>query len=163
MSDDVTVDEVLADEVEVSAYDVGQVYLEVHHSLRRRVDDAMTATGVSFSRAKVLKELAEHGPMNQAALAARLGFAPRSVTDAVEALERDGLAERADDPVDRRARIVGITPAGSGALTCAQAAKYQMFDEIFGALDPCVRADFITLLKTIGRPVTSPSGECFVE
>jgi DNA-binding MarR family transcriptional regulator len=152
-----------------SAYDVGQVYLDVHVRLRRTVDAVMTATGISLSRSKVLKELAEHGPMNQAKLAGRLGFAPRSVTDAVEALERDGLALRADDPADRRARIVAITPAGADALDRALAAKYEAFDQIFGSLEPAERTQFIALLQTLGRSIppsrtiTSPPGDCFVE
>jgi DNA-binding MarR family transcriptional regulator len=39
--------------------------------------------------------------MNQATLAGVLGFAPGSVTDTVDALERDGLVRRTEDPHDR--------------------------------------------------------------
>jgi DNA-binding MarR family transcriptional regulator len=148
---------------EVSASDVGQHYLELHHRLRRTVDEAMAATGVSMSRAKVLNELAVHGSMNQSALAARLGFAPRSITDTVDALERDHLAARSSDPKDRRAWIVEITPAGSLALERAMAAKHKAMDQIFGALDAPARAEFVALLSSIGASLTSPPGGCFVE
>ena len=95
---------VAAGAAEVSANDVGQFYIALHHRLRRMVDEAMTDAGLSLSRAKVLSELSEHGPMNQSTLAIRLGFAPRSVTDTVDSLERAGLAQRSDDPADRRFR-----------------------------------------------------------
>jgi DNA-binding MarR family transcriptional regulator len=146
---------------ESSAVDVGLAYLEVHHKMFRLVDEAMTATGLSLSRAKLLKELAEHGPMNQAALAQRLGHAPRSVTDIVDSLERDGLAVRADDPSDRRARIVQMTPAGSAALDRALEARIRIFDQIFGALDAPGRAQLVSLLRVVGRSLQSSSGGCF--
>ena len=145
--------------MDVSPYDVGQRYLELHHRLHRLVDEEMAATGVSLSRAKVLNQLAEHGPMNQANLAGRLGFAPRSVTDTVESLERDGLVRRAEDPFDRRARVVAITPDGREALTRAMTAKHQMFDQIFGALDAPARVQFVALLTTIADSVTPNPGD----
>ncbi len=143
---------------EVSCSDVGQLYLELHQRLHRLVDEAMAEKGLSLSRAKVLMQLDTHGPMNQTALAARLGFAARSVTDAVDALERAGQAIRTDDPEDRRARIVTITPAGRAQLKKAMSIRSAMFTKIFGALDAPERAQFAELLKTIGRPL-APTGD----
>lgn len=150
-------------QLEVSTLEVGQLYVEVFNRCRRQLDEAMTATGVSMSRTTVLKELSEHGPMNQATLAARLGFAPRSITDTVDALERDGLAARCGDPNDRRARIVEITPTGALAFARALAVKHETMDQIFGALDASDRAQFAALLELIRVRVTSQSGGCFVE
>lgn len=149
---------------EVSASEVGQHYLELHHQLRRTVDEAMSAVGVSLSRAKVLGVLAEHGPMNQAGLAARLGFAPRSVTETVDGLERDLLATRVADPQDRRARIVEITKAGRAAYARAAVAKTTAMEKIFGTLDAPARAEFVALLDSIRAGLrVGPAGECFVE
>ncbi len=50
-------------------------------------------------------KLDQRGPMNQSTLAGLLGFAPRSVTDTVDALERDGLVTRTEDEHDRRQRF----------------------------------------------------------
>ena len=144
---------------DVSPFELGQLYLELHHRFHRVVDEAMTGAGLSMSRAKVLNQLAEHGPMNQAALATRLGFAARSVTDTVDALEREGLAARSLDPHDRRARVVEMTPAGSTALADAMAVKRKTMDEIFGALDAPARAEFAALLTALRRRVTPDSGE----
>lgn len=156
---------------EVSPYDAGQAFIEMHLRFRRLIDDSMTATGLSLSRAKVLREISEHGPLNQSALAGRLGFAPRSVTDTIDSLERDGFAERTVDPSDRRARIVAITPDGTDALKAALTAKYAAFDEIFGSLDAPARAQLVDLLRTIDRSLPTPAqrssppdniGECLV-
>jgi DNA-binding MarR family transcriptional regulator len=144
---------------DVSPFEVGHAYLALHKKLHRLVDDTMTDCGLSLSRSKVLMELAADGPMNQSTLAARLGFAPRSVTDTVDSLTRDGLAERASDPADRRAWLVAITPAGTDALTLAMAAKRDIFDQIFGALDAPARATFLSLLARIDRGLSPIPGE----
>jgi DNA-binding MarR family transcriptional regulator len=139
---------------ETSTADVGQAYFELHHQLHRLVDSAMSAAGLSLARAKVLKRLEECGPMNQARLAGLLGFAPRSVTDTVDALARDGLVERTDDPNDRRARIVSLTPAGHQAYERAKVVRLQALEEIFGRLTPRQRTTLVDLLTTVRTSLT---------
>ena len=144
---------------EVSPADLGQQYLELHHRLHRLVDEAMSSAGLSLSRAKVLMQLRDCGPMNQAALANRLGFAPRSVTDTVDALECEALAVRTTDPNDRRARLVQMTPAGAAALAEAMTVKKLAMNQIFGALDAPARAEFAALLTAIQTRLTTSDGE----
>ncbi len=105
--------------------------------------------GLSISRAKVLNQLHEYGPMKQVTLAASLGLAARSVTEAVDALERQSLAVRTVDPNDRRVWLVEMTPAGAAALTTAMAAKRQAMHQIFEALDAPARAQFAQLLLSL--------------
>lgn len=119
--------------------------------------------GLSLSRAKVLKALHEHGPMKQAALANQLGLAARSVTDAVDALERQSFAARNVDPDDRRVWLVGITPAGAAALGKAMAAKQQAMQQIFGALDAPARAELARLLTSLRDRLTHDPGEAHDE
>ena len=145
---------------DVSALEVGQTYLELHHQLHRIVDQTMTCAGLSLARAKVLMRLDERGAMNQATLAGLLGFAPRSVTDTVDALERDGLVTRVEDQHDRRARIVTLTPAGTEALQASRAVRLKTMDEIFGVLSPAERATLVALLTTIRTNLTSGDINC---
>ncbi len=147
---------------EVSAAELGQLYLELHHRLHRLVDDAMSASGLSMARTKVLSQLAENGSMNQTSIATRLGLAARSVTETVDSLERDGLAERQSDPRDRRAWIVSITPSGCTALAGAMEAKAKAMNQIFEVLDARQRADFAALLTSIRTSVVATPGDCNV-
>ncbi len=140
---------------EVSPDEVGHAFLHLYKRLHRVVDEEMTCSGVSLSRTKVLGELSEHGPMNQATIAARLGQTPRSVTDTVDTLTRDNYAERAPDPADRRAWIVAVTPDGTDAYKRSMAAKSEMFDRIFGVLNPAERAKFVGLLTKINTSLSS--------
>jgi len=143
---------------DISSLEVGQVYLELHKRLHRLVDEAMTATGLSLARAKLLQELEDGRVNQQATLAANLNLSPRSVTELVDSLERDALAERTANPADRRSWLVGITPAGADALVKAVSARNTQFDQIFGALNASSRVKLVALLKTISRSLNA-SGE----
>ena len=144
----------------VSSVDAGQAYMELHHQLHRIVDQAMSSAGLSLARAKVLMRLDSHGPMNQATLAGLLGFAPRSVTETVDLLERDGLVTRAEDPHDRRARIVALTAAGRDAFEAAMIVRTKTMDEIFGVLTPAERAQLVSLLTTVRTNLVQGETHC---
>jgi DNA-binding MarR family transcriptional regulator len=142
---------------DVTALEVGQAYLELHHQLHRLVDTAMTSAGLSLAKAKVLMRLSDRGSMNQAKLAGLLGLAPRSVTETVDGLELAGLVSRAEDERDRRARIVALTPAGETALAAALVVRAKVMDEIFGSLSANDRTVLVDLLTSIRTNL--PSGD----
>lgn len=144
----------------VSSVDVGQTYMELYHQLHRVVDQAMSASGLSLARAKVLMRLDSQGPMNQSTLAGLLGFAPRSVTETVDGLERDGLVTRSEDPNDRRARIVALTARGREAFEVAMKVKSKAMDEIFGFLSPAERTQLVSLLTTIRTNLAQGEATC---
>ena len=125
---------------------VGEQYLAVHHRMLRAVNEQMSECGLSMARTKVLMRLREHGPTRQSVLAADLGLSPHSITDVVDALERQGLAERRPDPTDRRAKLVAITDAGEAALDVANATRERLLKQIFGSLSEADRATFLRLL-----------------
>ena len=140
--------------------DIGLRYLEVGHYLRRVVDAGMTAGGLSLARTKVLEVLARHpSPLRQSELAEALGHAPRSVTQAVEALERDGLVTRTPSTEDRRSKLVTLTPQGAKALAAGTTAGEDVLSEIFGTLDDDQLALLDKLLDTVDAAITAAPGE----
>ncbi len=148
----------------MSAVAICDLYVASHHQLKRVVDDAMQAAGLSLARTKILDQLRVDGPMRQQALATCFGFAPRSITDMVDGLERDGLAERLDDPEDRRAKLVQLTPAGEAALAAALAVRAELVEHVFVVLSPADRAELARLvaavdaaLATYSKPSSRPS------
>ncbi|MFF1741977.1 MarR family winged helix-turn-helix transcriptional regulator [Streptomyces mirabilis] len=114
--------------------EVGLRYLPLGYDLRRVVDDGMTAGGLSLARTKVLQVLDRRGTVRQSVVAQELGQAPRSVTQSVEALEREGLVEWTADPHDGRSKLVRLTPEGAKALAAGTAAGEQVLREVFDAL-----------------------------
>jgi len=114
--------------------DIGLRYLAVAYHLRRVVDARMAASGLSLARTKVLEVLARRHSLPQSALANALGQAPRSITQSVEALERDGLVVRTPSPDDRRAKLVALTPDGAKAVAAGTTAGQEVLRDIFGSM-----------------------------
>jgi DNA-binding MarR family transcriptional regulator len=102
--------------------DDGQVeILEALAALRlaaKQMHDAMESyaesQGLSESRLRVLWSLytASGRQMPLGALADQINVTPRTMTDIIDVLERDGLVKRVPDPVDRRSIQAVMTEAG---------------------------------------------------
>jgi MarR family transcriptional regulator, temperature-dependent positive regulator of motility len=69
---------------------------------------------VSPSQYKVLMTLGETGPLGQQRLAELIGVDPRNAVPIVESLVERGLIRREVDHVDRRRRVLDLTPTGRG-------------------------------------------------
>ncbi len=133
----------------ITARQMGDRYLAVHHRMLRAVNDQMSGCGMSLARTKVLLYLREHGPARQSSLAAEFGLSPHSITDIVDGLERLGLAERRPDTTDRRAKLVAITEAGGACLDVANATRERALTQIFGELSEDDRATLMRLLDSL--------------
>jgi len=139
----------------MSPEQLGELYLEVHHRMHRAFDGGMCASGLSLARTKVLAQLQRGGPVRPSVLAAGFGFAPRTITELVDTLERDGLAARQPDPTDRRALLVTLTSEGEAALAVAFATRTRLMKQVFGALAADDRATMARLLHVLDE-ATSP-------
>jgi DNA-binding MarR family transcriptional regulator len=135
---------------------VGERYLAVTHRMFRAVNDEMNACGLSMARTKVLRRLHEQGPTRQNVLAADFGLSPHSITDIVDGLERNGMAERRPDPTDRRAKLVAITDAGEAGLDVANATRERLLKQIFGALSEADRVTLLRLLDDLDEAARRP-------
>jgi len=138
---------------------VGERFLAVLHRLRRAADERMTASGLSLARTKVLRHLATTGPVRPGALASVCGVVPHSITDIVDGLERDGLAERQPDPADRRAKLIRLTGKGAAALTTATATREHLLNTLFGTLDAAEQQTLLDLLDRLDTALTSLSAD----
>jgi DNA-binding MarR family transcriptional regulator len=128
---------------------LGLRYLTLAYRVRKVVDKHMVTSGLSLARWKVLEILDGKGSVRQKVLAQELGFAERSVTQAVESLAGDGLVERMPDPADGRAKLVTLTDEGAAALAAGTKAGAEVLQRIFGTLDHRQRASLDKLLNVI--------------
>ncbi|RDI24679.1 MarR family winged helix-turn-helix transcriptional regulator [Lentzea flaviverrucosa] len=120
----------------MNAGEVGLRYLMTSAKVRRAVDEHMAGSGVSLARTKILQVLVGLGPVKQTRLATELGMAARSITQAVEAMERDGLVRRSSDAADKRAKVVTATDEGVRALTAGEESGAEVLRTIFERLSP---------------------------
>jgi DNA-binding MarR family transcriptional regulator len=88
-------------------------------------DDLRFADGFLF------QHLVE-GPVTIGVLADRQGVSQQAVSKAVVDLERRGYVERTPDPDDARARHVGLTARGLGAIAAARDHRAALAGELAG-------------------------------
>lgn len=119
-------------------------YLRAH----RLVDRLMAMHGTSLARTKLLMLVASDGPVRSTDIASALGQAPRTVTEAIDGLERDGLVRRDPDPDDRRAKRISVTAAGEAAIAASQPIRSRFLLDVFGALE---KSELDELVRVIGK------------
>ncbi|WP_315763067.1 MarR family winged helix-turn-helix transcriptional regulator [Sphingomonas sp. Y38-1Y] len=139
--------------------DLARLLAGTYMRLHRKLDAAMAAEGASLARTKMLLMIQKQaGEARAADLAAWLNQAPRTVTEALDGLERDGLIARIADPSDRRVKRVTITEEGERAIAATEPLRQRLTTDLFGPLSDDERnALGATLEKLIQRLDLDPS------
>jgi DNA-binding MarR family transcriptional regulator len=128
---------------------LAEALIEIRSVMRRRVDAALAAKGLSLAKFKILSVLDENGPCQPSLLAATLNQVARSITDAIDVLERDGLVARTPHPTDRRARLLSITVKGSSLVRATQGPKSDAIEAVFSVLSRSQQSQLLDLLNQV--------------
>lgn len=132
-----------------SPAEITETLLSVIRLMRKQVDAAMSAQGLSLAREKLLTAIAHEGTCRPAELAIALQQSPRTITDAIDAMDRDGLLLRKRHPTDRRSQLLELTDAGKQALQQVRKPKQEAIDRLFDGLDLPARQQLMTALQSI--------------
>jgi MarR family transcriptional regulator for hemolysin len=85
---------------------------------RALIDDNLRELGHSASRMEAMAAIAYAPPQTtQIQIAKRIGIEGPTLTRTLDMLEADGLVERLPDPMDRRNKLMKLTPAGYEVLS----------------------------------------------
>lgn len=117
-------------------------YLKAH----RLLDQAMKREGISYARLKLLVFIGHAGSARATDIADFFGYAPRTVTEAVDALEREGLVARVPDPNDRRVKNISLTEAGDAIVGQAGPVRQYWLERVFSVLDAHERDALLAIL-----------------
>jgi DNA-binding MarR family transcriptional regulator len=133
---------------------VQQLSRRLRHGARLR----LAPLGLTPGQGRALSVLERAGgPLRMAELAEALRVVPRSATGVVEGLAEAGLVRRDTDPHDRRSVLVSLTDAGRGTLEELAAARHEVAEELFGALDPEQRRRLLALLTSLDQQHPTPT------
>lgn len=99
------------------------------------------------SKLRALDLLASHGGLRIGELAGRLSVDDTTATRLVDRLEDLGVAERRGEPGDRRATVVGLTPAGEELLSGVARQRQLFFCDVLETLEPAERAELVRLTE----------------
>jgi DNA-binding MarR family transcriptional regulator len=108
-----------------------------------------TPSPLGQSSLSTLATLAAEGPLRVGDLAAREGVRPPTMTKIVGNLEEHRLAERLADPVDRRAGLIRLTPAGEEYLAGTRSARASHLAAHLAELTPAQRRAIAAALPAL--------------
>ncbi|MBO0870077.1 MAG: MarR family transcriptional regulator [Micromonosporaceae bacterium] len=109
------------------------------------------AEGLSLTALSTLRTLDQEGAHRISDLAAREGVSQPAMTQLVTRLERDALAKRRADPLDRRAVVVMITKAGRELFHRRQLTRARQFAALLSRLERDDVAAIRTALPALER------------
>ena len=116
---------------------------------------------ISFSQMKALHILRAHTePMSIKAVGDRLGLSTAAMSRATDGLVQRGLVDRIEDPEDRRAKRLSLTPTGDEFVQRLIEARLAGIEEFVATLSPDERAQLETAIAPIvARPEVAAYGE----
>jgi MarR family 2-MHQ and catechol resistance regulon transcriptional repressor len=112
---------------------------------------SIAGLGMCPSDFGALEVLLHKGPLAVNTLGSKLLLTSGSATTAVDRLEKRGLVERRNDPDDRRARMVCLTPAGRRLIRNAFASHAADMEKMVSVLTAAERSALVASLKKLGK------------
>jgi len=120
--------------------------------MRRSMRDfmhSMKDSGLSMPQLSTLMRLYYHAGCGVSEIGSQLGVTNAAASQMIERLVRQGLLERAEDPTDRRAKQLKLTPKGRTLITKAIEARRRWMEELTTALTREQQAGIITALTSL--------------
>jgi MarR family transcriptional regulator for hemolysin len=117
---------------------------------RRAVDARLQVYGLTEATwLPLLRISRSEAPMRQNELAASLSLDGSSVVRLLDALENSGLVERCEDPADRRAKSLVLTPRGRRTVDQVERVSQDIRDLVLGEALGEDLARSLRLLETV--------------
>ena len=128
---------------------------KAYDSLAAYAHESIRSMGLGLSDFGVLEVLLHKGPLPVNAIGSKIRLTSGSISIAIDRMEEKGLVERRDDPKDRRARVVHLTPEGRKLIACAFTQHAAAMEHATSGLSPAERKEAIRLLKKLGTKAST--------
>lgn len=114
-------------------------------------EDIVRPIGQSSARWQVLGRVFQ--PQTVSSLARDIGHARQSVQRIADVLEAEGLVAYQENIEDRRAKLVGLTPAGLKVLKAIYRRQVKWSDQLMRELNPSQLSEIAGALEVIGHTI----------
>jgi DNA-binding MarR family transcriptional regulator len=119
------------------------------HRSMRDFRKFMEETGLSFSQINILMRLKHGGNSGVSEIGDQLGVTNAAASQAVDRLVQLGLIKRTEDPDDRRAKKLALTPDGNALIEKGIEVRSQWVEGLTGALSPDEQSLIISALTLL--------------
>jgi DNA-binding MarR family transcriptional regulator len=131
------------------ALEIGFLLSQIGAHASARFAESLEPLGLKAAHAGILRVLDQSDGLSQQALGERLGAFPSRLVGLIDELERLGLVERRDNPVDRRSYSLHINSAGREILTRIARAGRENQDKLCAVLTESEKAQLASMLARI--------------
>lgn len=127
----------------------GHLIRRLHQQSTQVFQARMQAAGHDLTPVQfaALDAIARQPRVDQASLAATIGFDRATIGGVIERLEHKGLVQRVVSAHDRRARELSLTPAGRRLLAAIRPRVEALQADILAPLSRAERATFLALAQ----------------
>ena len=109
----------------------------------------MDETGLSFSQLNVLMRLYHGGNSGVSEIGEQMGVTSAAASQAIDRLVTQGLIERSEDPSDRRAKRLALTPKGRTLIEKGIEARSQWVEGLTDAFTPEQQSMIVSALALL--------------
>ncbi len=138
---------------------VGRALYELLPLMGRLFAASARRGGLSIDRLKSLRILGLCAPVRAGELAERCSLTPAAVTHFTDGLVAEGLVRREEDPADRRAVLLDLTPKGRRELARVEVLAVAELVRRVERLDPETRAQLARALPKLNDVLAEREGE----
>ena len=119
------------------------------HRSMRDFKRFMDETGLSFSQINILMRLFHGGDTGISEIGDQLGVTNAAASQSVDRLVQLGLIKRTEDPIDRRAKRLELTPKGRALMEKGIEVRIKWVEGITTALTPEQQESIISALNLL--------------
>jgi len=105
----------------------------MHRSMRGWMTFAKT-TGLSMPQFSILMQLHHRGSFGMSQISEKFDITAAAASQLTEKLVQGGYIERAEDPNDRRAKSIQLTPKGKELVEAGMTERYRWMEELTSKL-----------------------------
>lgn len=120
----------------------------MHRSMRGWMRFAKS-TGLSMPQFSILMQLHHRGACGMSEISGRFDVSAAAASQLVEKLVQGGYIERTEDPNDRRAKMIQITPRGQELVKEGIVERYRWLDEVTVKLSAEEKAKVVEALDIL--------------
>ncbi|MFO1192301.1 MAG: MarR family transcriptional regulator [Rhodoferax sp.] len=137
------------DRIEMAGHLIRRLHQQSTQVFQARTQaEGFDLTSVQFA---ALDAIAQQPGVDQASLAATIGFDRATIGGVIDRLEQKGLVQRVVSSQDRRARQLHLTPDGTQLLAAVRPVVEALQADILALLSDAERARFLALAtKALG-------------
>ena len=124
----------------------------VHVFVRRSMHESirsMKDSGRSMSHLHTFMRLAKHGPVSISSISEMLDISLAAASQMVDRLVNDGMLARTEDPDDRRAKLINLTPEGQQLVEDVYEARLAWMKDLANELSPDDQAKIASALTSL--------------